>query len=66
MIMFAGHVDVDPEYDPEIDYEHGCPHCNDGVQLICPDSLCRGSGGCMKYSDTSCYRTCPHCGGSGE
>lgn len=36
----------------------GCPHCDDGRIVICPDDLCRGQGWCM-HGDGE--RLCPHC-----
>ena len=56
--------DFESDYDFYPDSHDPCQHCEDGVYLVCPDDLCRGNGGCGKTSDPSCYRLCPHCGGS--
>jgi hypothetical protein len=45
------------------DGSYACPHCEDGVILICIDDMCRGAGECF-HGDG--YATCPHCKGSGD
>lgn len=52
-------IDDDDWYEedgPECD-----PRCEDGVIVVCPDDMCRGSGGCGRYGNASCYRYCPGC-----
>ena len=51
------------EYDDELYYEPACGRCDgEGLILICPDDVCRGTGECM-HGDGEIV--CPACKGSG-
>ena len=47
-------LDEDFDYVPPWD----CSCDGDGMRIVCIDDMCRGSGGCGRYSDRSCYEVC--------
>ena len=58
--------DPGPARDDDCDYDMDAPHpdcwCDgDGMIVVCIDDCCRGSGGCGRYDDYTCYAVCP-CG----
>lgn len=47
----------------DYDENPACPHCDEGVQLVCIDDICQGQGWCM-HGDGEI--TCRHCNGTGS
>lgn len=58
----------DLPFDHDYDGEQTCQRCDadaEGMIIVCIDDMCRGSDGCGRYDDPSCYQVCPDCGGKG-
>lgn len=50
----------DEEWD-EDDGREPCECDGDGFVIVCIDDMCRGSGGCGRVLDPSCYAICRGC-----